>query len=279
MAAAGQIFFTLSVGIGAILTYASYLKHGDDVVLSGLTAASTNELAEVILGGSIVIPAAFVFLGAAGAAEAAQSGAFNLGFVTMPLIFGKIPFGFLFALLWFVLLFLAGLTSSVSLAEPAIAFVADEFKIERKKAVLRLGIILFILCQLPIFFLGQGVVDELDFWGGTFCLVLFGTIETVLFVWVYGIEKAWEEIHHGAEMRIPKFYKPIIKYVTPLFLFFILGFWFVQQGLPVIMLQGVAESQKPYILATRVGLVLLFSVIALLVRKAWYDKKSRGEVA
>jgi SNF family Na+-dependent transporter len=236
MAAAGQIFFTLSVGIGALLTYASYLKRGDDVVLSGLTAASTNELAEVVLGGSIVIPAAFVFFGVAGATAAAHSGAFNLGFVSMPLIFSQIKFGAFFALLWFLLLFLAGITSSVSLAEPAVAFVSEEFRLSRKKSVLILGVILFILCQLPIFFLGNGVVDELDFWGGTFCLVLFGTIETVLFVWVFGIEKAWEEIHHGAEMRIPGFYKPIIKYVTPLFLFFILGFWFLQQGLPVYLL-------------------------------------------
>ncbi len=277
MAAAGQIFFTLSVGIGAILTYASYLKHGDDVVLSGLTAASTNELAEVILGGSIVIPAAFVFFGAAGATEAAHSGAFNLGFVTMPLIFSKIPFGELFSLLWFALLFLAGLTSSVSLAEPAVAFVSDEFGLDRKKAVIRLGLILFLLCQFPIFFLGQGVIDELDFWGGTFCLVVFGTIEAVLFAWVFGIEKAWEEIHHGAEMTIPKFYKPIIKYVTPLFLFFILGFWFIQQGIPTILMQGAPDSQKPYILASRIGLILLFAAIAYLVRKAWYRKKALGE--
>jgi SNF family Na+-dependent transporter len=278
MAAAGQIFFTLSIGIGAILTYASYLKRGDDVVLSGLTAASTNELAEVVLGGSIVIPAAFVFFGAAGATQAAASGAFNLGFVTMPLIFGRIPLGEIFALLWFTLLFLAGITSSVSLAEPAVAFISDEFDLDRKRAVLRLAVILFILCQFPIFFLGQGVVDELDFWGGTFCLVLFGTIETVLFVWVFGIEKAWEEIHHGAEMRIPGFYKPIIKYVTPLFLFFILGFWFIQQGLPVVLMQGVSPAMKPYVLATRLGLIFLFLAVAFLVRKAWYRKKALGQV-
>ncbi|MDO8735117.1 MAG: sodium:calcium symporter, partial [Elusimicrobiota bacterium] len=121
MAAAGQIFFTLSVGIGVILTYASYLKKQDDVVLSGLTAATTNEFAEVILGGSIVIPAAFIFFGPENIIPIAQSGSFNLGFVTMPLIFGKIPFGIIFATLWFLLLFLAGITSSVSLAQPAVA--------------------------------------------------------------------------------------------------------------------------------------------------------------
>lgn len=275
LAAAGQIFFTLSVGIGVILTYASYLKKGDDVVLSGLTAASTNELAEVVLGGSIVIPAAFVFFGLTGAAAAAQSGAFNLGFVTMPLIFGQVPFGWFFALLWFGLLFLAGLTSSVSLAEPAVAFVSEEFKLNREKTVLFLGLILFLLCQLPIFFLGHGVVDELDFWGGTFSLVLFGTIETVLFVWVFGIEKAWEEIHHGSEMKIPRFYKPIIKYITPLFLFLILGAWFFQQGLPVVLMKDVASEQVPFVLATRVGLIFLFAAIALLVRKAWYARNDQ----
>jgi len=274
MAAAGQIFFTLSVGIGVILTYSSYLKRGDDVVLSGLTAASTNTFAEVILGGSIVIPAAFAFFGPMGATQAAQSGSFNLGFITMPLIFQQIPFGAFFALLWFSLLFLAGITSSVSLAEPAVSFVAEEFKLPRKKAVLALGLVLFLLCQFPIFFLGQGVVDELDFWGGTFCLVLFGTIETVIFVWVFGIDKAWEEIHHGAEMRIPGFYKPIIKYVTPTFLFLILGFWFFQQAIPVILMKGVSPEAIPYVLGARIGLILLFISIALLVRLAWYRRQA-----
>ncbi|MDD5116723.1 MAG: sodium:calcium symporter, partial [Candidatus Omnitrophica bacterium] len=89
--AAGQIFFTLSVGIGVILTYASYLKKADDVVLSGLTAATTNEVAEVILGASIIIPAAFVFFGPHDAQAIARSGVFNLGFVTMPAVLNKLP--------------------------------------------------------------------------------------------------------------------------------------------------------------------------------------------
>lgn len=269
LAAAGQIFFTLSVGIGAILTYASYLSHGDDVVLSGLTSASMNEFAEVILGGSIVIPAAFAFFGMVGAQEVAAGGAFNLGFVTMPLIFGQIPFGQFFAVLWFTLLFLAGITSSVSLIEPAVAFVKDEFKLDRKTAVRWIMIVTFFLCQFPIFFLGQGVVDEMDFWGGTFCLVLFATIETILFVWVFGIDKAWEEIHRGSELTIPKFYKFIMKYITPAFLFFILGFWFIQQGWPTIMMEGVPAANVPYVLATRLGLIGLFIGLAIMVRIAW----------
>ncbi|MDD5432956.1 MAG: sodium-dependent transporter [Candidatus Omnitrophica bacterium] len=275
--AAGQIFFTLSVGIGVILTYASYLSKGDDVVLSGLTAASTNEFAEVILGGSIVIPAAFVFFGPVDIKQIAQSGVFNLGFVTMPLVLNKLPFAMLFGFSWFFLLFLAGITSSVSLAQPAVAFLEDEFDISRKKAVAIFGAVTFLLCQPAIFFLKNGVVDELDFWGGTFFLVLFATIETILFAWVFGMGKAWDEIHKGADMRIPKIYKFIIKYITPSFLFFILGMWLWQEWIPIIFMKNVTAAAKPYILGTRVGLLFVFLVLAVLVRFAWKKKRLNEE--
>jgi SNF family Na+-dependent transporter len=276
LAAAGQIFFTLSVGIGVIITYASYLTKQDDVVLSGLTSVSLNEFAEVILGGTIVIPAAFVFFGPTQIGEIARSGAFNLGFVTMPLIFEKIAFGQLFAFMWFMLLFLAGITSSVSLIQPAISFMEDEFKLSRKKTVGIIGIATFILCQPAIFFLGKGVVDELDFWGGTFCLVLFGTIEVILFAWIFGINKAWEEIHHGADLNVPPIYKYIIKYVTPLFLFFILGFWFIQKGIPTILMKGISLEQQPFVLGTRLMLAGLLLMLAILVKIAWDRRKVKA---
>lgn len=275
MAAAGQIFFTLSVGIGVILTYASYLKKQDDVVLSGLTAATTNEFAEVILGGSIVIPAAFIFFGPENIIPIAQSGSFNLGFVTMPLIFGKIPFGIIFATLWFLLLFLAGITSSVSLAQPAVAFLEDEFNLSRKEAVGIFAVVCFVLCQPAIFFLGNGVIDELDFWGGTFCLVLFGTIEAILFSWVFGIDKAWDEMHIGADIKIPKFYKFIIKYITPLFLILILVFWFAQEGMPVILMKNVSAENLNFVILTRIMLAGLFLLIAFLVKIAWNRRKNQ----
>lgn len=275
LAAAGQIFFTLSVGIGVILTYASYLKKGDDIVLSGISAVGTNEMAEVILGGSIIIPAAFVFFGPVDIKMIAQSGAFNLGFVTMPLIFNKIFLGAFFGFAWFFLLFLAGITSSISLAQPAVAFLEDEFDISRGKAVAIFGAASFILCQPAIFFLGRGVVNELDFWGGTFCLVLFATVETILFAWVFGMEKAWEEIHHGADMRVPGIYKFIIKYVTPLFLILILGFWFFQEGVPTIMMKGIASADKPFVLGTRIFLMAIFAALAIMVKIAWKRKRDR----
>ncbi|MBI5143495.1 MAG: sodium-dependent transporter [Candidatus Omnitrophica bacterium] len=273
LAAAGQIFFTLSVGIGVILTYASYLSKGDDVVLSGLSAVSMNELAEVVLGGSIVIPAAFVFFGPQEIQGIAKSGAFNLGFVTMPLVFQKLIFGAFFGCIWFLLLFFAGITSSVSLAQPAVAFLEDEFDISRKRAVSIFAAACFVLCQPAIFLLGKGVVNELDFWGGTFCLVLFATAETILFAWVFGMERAWQEIHHGADMEVPKIYKAIIKYITPLFLLLILGFWLYQEGLPTILMKNTPTADRPFVLGARIFLIFIFIVLAVMVKIAWRRKR------
>ena len=275
--AAGQIFFTLSVGIGVILTYASYLSKGDDVVLSGLSAASTNGFAEVILGGSIIIPAAFVFFGPVDMQSIANSGVFNLGFITMPLVLNKLPLSGFMGFCWFFLLFLAGITSSVSLAQPAVAFLEDEFNITRKKAAAIFGLIAFFLCQPVIFFLGRGVVNELDFWGGTFFLVVFATVEVILFAWVFGMERAWDEIHKGADMRVPKAYKFIIKYVTPLFLFFILWMWLKQEWLPIILMKEVTSADRPFVLGTRAGLLIIFVILAILVKIAWRRRGNSGK--
>jgi SNF family Na+-dependent transporter len=271
--AAGQIFFTLSVGIGVILTYASYLSRRDDVALSGLSAASANELAEVILGGTIVIPAAFVFFGPELMQRIAREGAYDLGFVTMPLIFGQIPLGAVFGGLWFLLLFLAGVTSSISLAQPAVAFLTDELGISKRKAAILFIVVSFVLCQPAIFFLGHGVLGELDFWGGTFCLVLFATIETILFGWVFGIDKAWDELHYGADITIPRFYRYIIKYVTPLFLLAILVAWTYQKWGAVIRMKDVKDADRPYIIATRLMLVLLFVGLAIVLKIAWKKRR------
>jgi SNF family Na+-dependent transporter len=275
--AAGQIFFTLSVGIGVILTYASYLRRKDDIALSGLSASATNGFCEVILGGSIVIPAAFVFLGGtAGAMSAAQSGTFNLGFVTMPLIFGKIPAGFLFSGLWFILLFIAGITSSVSLIQPAVSFLEDELGWGRRRSVAVLGAVALAACLPAIFFLAHGFVDELDFWGGTLFLVVFATIEVILFAWVYGIDRGWEEMHQGARLRIPLFYKHVIKYVTPLFLLGLLGVWSYQQFWPFIAMKGVSPGDQPYQWAARLLILALWAVIAGLVAWVWQRRGAKA---
>jgi len=269
LAAAGQIFFTLSVGFGVILTYASYLRRNDDVALSGLTAAATNEMTEVVLGGSLVIPAAFAFVGAAGIETIARQGIFDIGFITMPLVLGKMAYGQVFGFLWFFLLFVAGVTSSISLAQPAIAFLEDEFNLSRREAALLFAVITFLLCQPVIFFYGNGVLGEMDFWGTTVCLVVFATVEVILFAWVFGIDRAWTELHAGSDIRIPSIYRFIIKYITPLMLLTILASWIWTDWRRHLFLEDIPPGDKPIILLTRVGLAGLFIFLLLMVRIVW----------
>ncbi len=273
LAAAGQVFFTLSVGIGVILTYASYLKKADDVALSGLTAVSTNTFAEVILGGTIVITAAYAFFGP----KIASSGAFDLGFITMPMIFNKMAFGQIFSVIWFGLLFIAGITSSISLAQPAIAFLEDELDIDKKTAVAIFTTGTFILAQLPVFFLKNGVLDDLDFITANICLVTFALIEVLMFGWVLGIDRAWEEVHHGAQMRIPSIYKFIVKFVTPAILAIILGRWIYYNGLNTIKMAGISPENKPVVLASRITILLLVWGLIVMVKLAWMRKERKEQ--
>lgn len=220
LAAAGQIFFSLSVGFGVIINYASYLKRKDDVVLSGLTATSTNEFFEVCLGGLITVPAAFLFLGAAGATK----GTFGMGFESLPAVFLHMgPAGRWIGATWFFMLFLAAITSSLSMLQPAIAFLEESLGIGRRASVTLLGGIAGIGSLIVLYFSeNMAALDTIDYWAGTFAIVILATVQVVLFGWVIGVEKGFKMAHEGAEMRIPSIFKFIIKYVSPLFLVVIL---------------------------------------------------------
>ena len=90
--------------MGTLQAYASYLRENDDIALSGLSTASTNEFVEVLLGASIAIPVAAAFFGIEATQEIAKGGAFNIGFVSMAIILQKLPFGEFFGFHWFLLL-------------------------------------------------------------------------------------------------------------------------------------------------------------------------------
>ena len=272
LAATGQIFFTLSLGFGAIQTYASYLSKKDDVVLSGLATCSANEFVEVILGGSIALPVTVAFFGLTSTKEIAAGGAFDLGFFAMPLIMQRLPLGQFFGTIWFFLLFLAGITSSVAMAQPIMAFLQEEFKIKRKKAALIIGIVLFFLTQPVIFFLKFGFLDEMDFWIGTLGLVVFAIVEIVLFIWVFGSRNAWREMTAGADLRVPRIFFPIMKYVTPVYLITLLGVWFFQDGLNVLLMKGVPPANYAYIWFARFLMIGILITTLILVGLAWQKK-------
>ena len=202
LAAAGQIFFSLSVGFGVIINYASYLLR-DDVVLSGLTASATNEFFEVCLGGMITIPAAVAFLGLAVTQSAAGS-SFSLGFHTLPVVFAHMPLGNLFGAVWFFMLFLAAITSSLSMLQPAKAFLQEALNVNRNIATTIVTLVVFGGSLFVIWYSnGLIALDTLDFWVGTFLIFLFATVQIVVFGWVLGVDRGIEEAERGRRCGFP----------------------------------------------------------------------------
>lgn len=217
LAAAGQIFFTLSVGMGSIHCYAAYVREKDDIALNAASAGWMNEFVEVILGSAIVVPIAAAYLGL----EWVQGNVgLQMGFRTMPTLFEN--WGPFFATIagvaWFGLLFFAGITSSLAMGQPVMAFLQDEFKMERRRSAKIFGSATLVLGLWTVFFFGYGAFGEFDDWVGTFSLVIFALLESFLFAWVFGIDKGWEEITRGADIKVPVIFKYVIKYITPVFL-------------------------------------------------------------
>ena len=277
LAAAGQIFFTLSIGFGTIQVYASYMKSTDDVVVTGLSTTMVNEWGEVILGSAIAVPIAYAFFGPQGMVEVAQGGAFNLGFATMPVVLQQLPWGVVFGTAWFFLLFIAGTLSQLALMQPLITFLEDELRWRHRTAVLATSALVFSAAHVVILGLMSGTLDEMDFWVGTFGITLFACAETFIFVWVFTPEQAWHEIHRGAQVRIPRVFLWMLKYVTPLYLIGIFLAWSIQHSPAVLTMQGVAPEDVPWRWAARFVLLACLGLLVCAVHIAWKRRKAAGE--
>ncbi len=273
LAAAGQIFFSLSLGFGVILTYASYLKPNDDVALSGLTATSANEFCEVALGGLITVPAAVAFLGVAGLAGVGL-GTFSLGFKVLPLVFSTMPAGAFFGLLFFLLLYLAAVTSSISMLQPGIAFLEEALGLRRRESVALLGFITALGTGLVVWFSKDvKALDTLDFWVGQFLIFCLTLAQTLIFGWIFGTKRGLTELRKGAGMPVPALFSPAVKYLCPLYLTTILSLWlaFDVFGLGNGELSGYVKDlfvePNPVAWLCVLLVVLLFAFFALIASR------------
>jgi NSS family neurotransmitter:Na+ symporter len=231
MAAAGQIFFTLSIGFGSLECYASYVREKEDIALAGLTTTATNEFVEVIFGSMIAIPAAAVFFGAGQVVNIAKSGPFSIGMVSMPEVLRSFPAVQFFGTIWFLLLFFAAFTSSVAVCQPLMAFLQDEAKLKRGTAAAFVGLIWLVGTVPVMYFYKYGVLDEFDYWAGTIGLVVVALIEVFVFAWIFGIKRSWEELHLSAQIKIPTIFRFVLKYVSPVALLAIFVGWVSQADL------------------------------------------------
>jgi hypothetical protein len=120
-----------------------------------------------------------------------------------------------------------------------------------------------------VVFYRHGVLDEWDYWAGTFGLVVFAALEIVLFSYVFGIDRGWRELHLGSDLRIPPIYKPIMKWITPAFLYVLLIWWSITEAVPTLLMRGKAPASVPYLWLSRGVMVALLVLGLLLIRRAW----------
>ncbi|MBM3452014.1 MAG: sodium:calcium symporter [Bacteroidetes bacterium] len=221
LAAAGQIFFTLSIGMGSIQCYSSFVKRKDDIALNAMSAGWMNGFVEIVLGSAIIIPIAVGYLGIDGMKELlSEGGGLGLGFKTLPYLFeqwGSL-LGVIAGVAWFGLLFFAGITSSLAMGMPVMDFLKDKFNWKEKNAAWAFGVAVFLLGLPTVLFFNNGVFDEYDYWAGTVSLVILALFEIILFAWIFGMKDGWNEINQGADIKVPVIFKYIIKYVTPILL-------------------------------------------------------------
>lgn len=216
--ALGHAFFSLSLGMGAMLTYGSYADEEISIPKVAITVSIMDTLV-ALLAGLAIFPIVFSY----GMAPAAGPG---LVFKTLPILFSRMPGGTLIAILFFLLLVFAALTSAISLLEVVVAYYCDELKWDRTKATLIAGVLIFAL-GVPAalsnnllkdrHLLGsRNFLDSVDFLSTNYLLPLGGLLITLFAGWVLTPKVGREELLKGGGS--PGFYRVwffLIRYISP----------------------------------------------------------------
>jgi NSS family neurotransmitter:Na+ symporter len=174
------------------------------------------------------------------------------------------------------LLFIAGTLAQLALMQPLITFLGDELQWSHRKSVLMTSTLVFVGAHVPIVGLQSGALDEIDFWAGTFGITLFALVETVLFVWLFRPERAWQEIHRGAKVRIPRVFLWLPTYVTPLYLLGLCLAWAIQYSPAVFSMAGVSPEDVPWRWGARLLLVGFLGMMCVAVHHAWKLRGAQG---
>lgn len=214
--AIGQIFFTLSLGMGIICNYASYLQPDEDIVEASVATVSLNEFAELILAGTSIIPISYAFLGPEGI-----KGSIGLSFMALPNIFNTMTCGGIFGAVWFFLLFFVGFTSAIAMYNYLVTLLEEDLGIERKKGAWVIFIV-YLVVGSPIAL--ESIMTntanlfyfkELDNWIGNYLLIVLGLIEIIVVAWLVK-EPALAEMNKGGLWKVPKwFFKLFHQFLTP----------------------------------------------------------------
>ena len=233
--AMGQMFYSLSIAMGILYTYGSYMHKKLDMEQS-TTQVEIFDTGIAILAGLMIIPAVFAFSG--GNPETLQAGP-SLMFITLPKVFATMGVGTGAGILFFVLVFFAALTSSISIMEAVVSSFVDKFKMTRKKAVL-ITVVIAIVLGVPsslgngvwanIQILGMDFLSFFDFFSNNIIMPIVALCTCLLIGWVVGPKVVTDEItRNGEKMRRKGLYWVMIKFVAPILLVMILISSILQQ--------------------------------------------------
>lgn len=226
-AALGQLFFSMSIAMGIMITYGSYTKKEVNLTKS-VNQIEIFDTAVALLAGLMVVPAVYVFSGESGL----STGGPGLMFMTLPKVFEKMPAGNIIALLFFILVFFAAITSSISVMEAIVSSLMDKFKLSRKVSCL-IVIGICLLMGIPsslgnglwanIKILGMDFLTFFDYVSNSVLMPIVALCTCILVGWVIKPKTLTEEItRNGEKFGREKLFNVMIKYVAPVCLLIIL---------------------------------------------------------
>ena len=229
VAAMGQMFYSLSIAMGILITFGSYMKK-DSSIEDSTRNVEVFDTAIAIMAGLMIIPAVFAFSG--GDPDTLQAGP-ALMFITIPKVFANMGFGTVVGILFFLLVLFAAETSSIALTESAVSTFEDEIGWSRRKSTAVIGIIMIALGTLsclgygPLAFvkiIGMQFLDFFDFLTNSVMMPIAAMMTSIFVSKVVGIDRIEEEIRHGeAAFRRKKIFVVMIKYLCPIFAMIILA--------------------------------------------------------
>lgn len=216
--ALGQAFFSLSLGMGALITYSSYFGKKENLAVTAVEVAISDSVI-AILAGVMIFPAVFAF-------GIAPSSGPSLVFITLPGIFQQMPGGDFFGAIFFILLAIAALTSTISLLEVVVAYFSEELKITRRKAT---AIATIAISALGVFasmsfgplkdftLFGKSVFDLLDYTASNILLPLGGLLIVLFVGWFAGKRIVRQELSNDGALRLRYFstFNVIVKFIAP----------------------------------------------------------------
>ena len=228
VAAMGQMFYSLSIAMGILITFGSYMKK--DISIEDSTRnVEVFDTAIAIMAGLMIIPAVFSFSG--GDPDTLQAGP-SLMFITIPKVFDSMGFGTVIGILFFLLVLFAAVTSSIALTESAVSTFEDELGWDRKKATVLVGVIMLLLGSLSslgygplanVKILGMQFLDFFDFLTNSVMMPIAAIAICLLVSKVIGVKRVEEEVLHGeSSFRRKKVFYIMIQYLCPIFAVIIL---------------------------------------------------------